>query len=403
MDVFVARQPIFDRRLNIFAYELLFRGGSENNHYDGSSGDLATASVIADSLFVIGLEHLTNDKKAFINFTENTLKRDDIKILPTDKVVVEMLETVEPTQANLQLCKELKAAGFLLALDDFVFAPEFAPFIEIADIIKIDFLNSPPDYIQDIIERYANHKLQFLAEKVETYEQFEHALKLGYSLFQGYFFSKPAIMKGHDIPAHKSTYLKLLSEINRIDYELEDLEAVIQRDVALSYKLLKFINSAAFGFRASIRSIRQTLLLVGKKEISKWLSLLITRTIAEDKPSEIMTSCGVRARFGELIALELNLKDRASDVFLLGLFSRIDALLDQPLSEVIQELPLAEDIKAALLGEENTFGLILKTVNAYEKGNWIEYDNYIARLGNIRSSMPALYMEALKWVRNTSV
>ncbi|MCX7780266.1 MAG: HDOD domain-containing protein [Negativicutes bacterium] len=402
MDVYVARQPIFDRRKNVAAYELLFRGGIAKNCYEANDGDWATRSVIADSFFVIGLDSLTGGKQAFINFTANMLAREDITVLPKDRVVIEILETVEPNETNLAACRRLKQLGFTLALDDFVFDLRYLPFIELADIIKVDFLASDPAYCKAAVSSRHSGRLRFLAEKVETPEQYELAIDLGYSLFQGYFFSKPVIMSGQEIPTYKQAALRLLQEINRPHIEIEDLEAIIRRDVALTYKLLKFINSSAFGLKSSIRSVKQALALLGKREIIKWLSLLTARTIAADKPNELITASLVKARFGELLAREIGLQNRDSDIFLLGLFSGIDALLDRPMDEIIPGLPLADDIKRALLGQHNIFYFMLQSMDAYAAGNWKAYEEYAAHFSADKSLMPRLYLTALKWVHETA-
>ena len=248
MDIFIARQPIFDIRQNVFAYELLYRSGIKNL-YAGINGDQASSEVIGSSFLLFGLENLTMGKKAFINFTRKLLEDEVATLLPKESIVVEVLENVEPDKQMLSACIKLKELGYQLALDDFAYDPRFEPFIDLVDIIKVDFLQTSPQDRAALVQRIGNKNIKFLAEKVETKEDFNQALQAGYSYFQGYFFSKPNIVSGKDITSFKLTYLQLLQEIGKPDLDFDELEETIKRDVALSYKLLRYINSAAFSPR----------------------------------------------------------------------------------------------------------------------------------------------------------
>ena len=398
MEVFVARQPIFDRLQRIFAYELLFRQG-QFNAYSSTDGDKATAHVIVNSLWLIGLNTMTDGKRAFINFTSNLLKDEIVTILPREQVVVEILETVEPTPSVLEACRKLRNMGFLVALDDFVFEPRFEPLMDIADIIKIDFTLTDIAQQQQLIDRCQGTNIKFLAEKVETQEQFHQAMVMGYSYFQGYFFSKPMIVKGHDIPSTKVAGFQMLQEANIRPVELERLERIIHRDVSLSYKLLKFINSPAFGMRSKVNSVRQALALLGTQEVVKWTSLMITRGLALDKPNELVTVSIVRARFCELIIIDIGRKERSADAFLMGLFSLIDALLDRPLSEILDELPVDDDVKEALMGRAGIFRNTYNLVVAYETGDWDTVSRYSKMLKIPEKRLPALHVNSLSWAR----
>ena len=398
MDVFVARQPIFDRLQRIFAYELLFRHG-QTNVYTATDGDKATAHVIVNSLWLIGLNTMTGGKLAFINFTANLLTDEIVTILPREQIVVEILETVEPTPLVLEACRNLRNMGFLVALDDFVFEPRFEPFLDIADIIKIDFTLTNITEQQQLIDRCQGTRIKFLAEKVETQEQFHQALAMGYSYFQGYFFSKPIIVKGQDIPSTKVAGFQMLQEANIRPVELERLERIIQRDLSLSYKLLKFINSPAFGLRSKVSSIRQALALLGTQEVVKWTSLMITRGLALDKPNELVAVSIVRARFCELIITEMGHKERSADAFLMGLFSLMDALLDRPLNEIMAELPVDDDVKEALMGRAGVFRNTYNLVVAYETGDWHTVSRYSTMLKIPEKRLPALHVNSLSWAR----
>lgn len=395
MNVFVARQPILDQRGHLFAYELLFRE-SMDNFFKFQDGDLATSSVTSSSFFLMDINQITMGKPAFINFTSNLLKQGMATLLPRDSVVIEILENVDPDLEIIAACKELKELGYKLALDDFVFRKEYRPLIELADIIKVDF------QCTDIVERLAliqslnKPKVRFLAEKVETFEEFEEAKSIGYSLFQGYYFSRPCVVQGKDIPASKINYLKLLQEISRPDIEIEALEHIIKRDISLTYKLLKFINSSAFGFKSKISSIRQVLTLLGQREFKKWVSVVVLGSISEGKPDALAVQSYVRATFAELLAPKAGLGAQASSIFLMGLFSLIDACLDRPLPDILKELPIEDSIKNALLGYPNIYRDLLELITDYEQGNWKQVSRHALKLRIDEECIPPYYVKALE-------
>lgn len=370
MEIYVARQPIFNINQEVFAYELLYRSGV-NKFYSSLDGDQASSEVITNSFLLIGLETLTRGKKAFINFTKNLLENDVATLLPNEAIVVEILQDIEPDEKTLNACKKLKELGYLLALDDFSYDEKFLPLVDLIDIIKIDFLKTEKKEREAVIQKIGHRSnVSFLAQKVETRNEYIQAMKMGYSYFQGYFFSKPLILTGKDIPSFKIIYLKILQEINKKELDFDRLEEYIKMDVSLSYKLLKFINSLSFGFKTEIRSIKQALVLLGQKELSKWLSLIALKGIGDNKPDELIITTICRARFCELIAPKVGLKHRSSDLFLMGMFSLIDAFLDQQLSDILAELPISDDIKHALLGGKSRFRDVYELIIAYESGDW---------------------------------
>lgn len=396
MDVFVARQPIFDRQQQVYGYELLYRLGTDN-FYPGLDGDRATAEVIANSFLLIGMEPLTCGKRAFINFTGNLLKNEIPVLLPKDSVAIEILENIDVDQSIVDACQKLKRLGYSLVLDDFVLNDKYLPLIKLADIIKIDFLECPSQETMAAIRRFGAKNVRLLAEKVETHEAFKKAYDMGYHYFQGCFFSEPVIVSGSDIPGYKLSYLKMLQEVNLPDFDFDRLEKIIKQDVSLSYKLLKYINSAAFGMRSKIKSIKHALVMLGTLEVKKWANLIILRGLGEDKPDEIMTSSIIRARFGELLAVPLGMKDRSSDLFLMGMFSMISAVIDRPIEDILSELPISEEIKEALTGKEGHYQNIYQLIISYEKANWEVFMAYAGRLGLDSSIVPDLYVQSLTW------
>jgi EAL and modified HD-GYP domain-containing signal transduction protein len=350
------------------------------------------------------MDVVTGGKKAFVNFTGNLIKNKLAHLLPSAILAVEILETVEPEDHVLESCRELKRLGYTIVLDDFVFHPRFQPLVELADIIKIDFLATTPEQRKYIVQRFASFtQIKFLAEKVETQGAFEEAVDIGYAYFQGYFFSKPVIIARKDIPASKLSYLRLLQEIKMNDMDVFRIEKIIKREMSFAYRLLKYINSSAFGFRQKIRSIRQAVVLLGQRELLKWVSLNAMSFIEDNKPPELIATAVIRAYLGELVALRLGLKDVASDIFLMGLFSLIDAILDFPLIDILEELPVSEEVKAALLGEEGVFRDIHELTVSYERADWQGLFHYSEKIGLSEEALPELYLQTLAWVQDIAV
>ncbi|TDI82051.1 MAG: HDOD domain-containing protein [Caldithrix sp.] len=396
MEVFVARQPIFDRKQKVYAYELLFRSGFEQNFFDNSDGDASSKQVLTNSFLSIGMDTMTNGKKAFVNFTRKLLLDQVASIFPKDLMVVEILEDIEPDDEMVSACKKLKDLGYLLVLDDFVFAPGYENLINLVDIIKVDFIQTQGTERGTVIHDVGASRIEYLAEKVETQEDFEQAVDLGYSYFQGYYFSKPQIIAGHDVPAHKLNYLQILNEINQPEVDFDELEKVFKQDLSLSYKLMNYMNSVHFGFKNKIRSIKHALSLLGIDESKKWLSLFALQIIGKDKSEELLSMSLIRANSCEMIAPLIGCKNRASELFLMGLFSMIDALLDQPLEGILAKLPLADDIKKALLGEKNQMGDVFELVVNYEKGDWVNFSEYAARLSVKETELIDIFQMALE-------
>jgi len=394
LETFVARQPIFDRTEKIFAYELLFRESNKNS-CNSVDGDSETADVISNSFLTIGMDTLTGGKRGFINFTANLLKNQIAYSLPKESLGIEILESVEPDEEIILACKELKEAGYLLVLDDFVFETKFWPLIDLVDIIKIDFLATDVHERRNILQRVGSRKIKFLAEKVETREDFVEALQLGYSYFQGYYFCKPVVITGKSIPIFKVNYLRLMEEINNPQVDFERINTFIKGDVSLSYSLLKFINSSVFGFKTKINSIKHALVLLGLTEVRKWASIIVLQNMGEDKPNELIVNSVVRATFAEALARKTAFKEQAPNIFLMGMFSLIDAFLDRPLTDVLSELPLTVEIKRSLLGEDNPIRAFLDLILAYEKADWVNFSVYALKLNIDESEVPSLYLQAL--------
>lgn len=369
MYYYIGRQPIFDRLQNVFGYELLYRSGT-GNFYDALDPDCATSDVITNSILMIGLDTLTRGRRAFVNFTRNLLLNEYASLLPHDQIVVEITEDIEIDDELVKTCRDLKAQGYMLALDDFNYQEKFEPLLGFVDIIKVDFFKTPPGKRRLILDRLKKSKVRFLAEKVESFDEFREAVKMGYTYFQGYFFAKPVVVSGKDIPPLYSTFTQLLQEMNRPDVDIGRLEKILKEDVSLTYKLLRMVNSAAFGLRREITSIRQALMLVGCQDLRKWASLVFLRTVGQDKPDELMVTAITRAHFCETIAPMANMGSFTSDLFLTGLFSLIDVLLEQPMAEVLAKLPVSKEIKGAILNGEPPLGPVLNLIKSYEQADF---------------------------------
>jgi EAL and modified HD-GYP domain-containing signal transduction protein len=288
-------------------------------------------------------------------------------------------------------------------LDDFVYKPQYQPLVNLADIIKIDFRALDAAQRAQYAKRFGGRRQTLLAEKVETHADFEQGLKLGYSYFQGYFFCKPEIIAGKELPAVKANYLRFLQEVNRREVNYDQLEDVIKHELSLSTKLLRYLNSAAMGMRNRLHSIKQALVLLGEKPLRKWASLVATSALGEDKPPELLVTSLTRARFGESLAPVVGYGGRELDLFLMGLFSAMDAMLDQPLDQLIARLPVAEDVSAALLGADTELGRICKLMLALERG---ETDQLAADLQGLRLSLQDIaerYRQAVVWADQVAV
>jgi EAL and modified HD-GYP domain-containing signal transduction protein len=392
---FLARQPILDRNRNLFAYELLFRSGTGNSC---DHPDLEQASVaMLDTSFLIGLQRLTDGQRAFVNCPRDFLLKDFVSLFPPGVVVVELLETIVPDAEVIETCRSLKSRGYLLALDDFEDKIDWAPLVEIADFIKVDFRLTPRVQRHSLAARYAGKGIRMLAEKVETQEEFSEAMKLGYSLFQGYFFCRPEILQERAIPAYKLAYVQLLQTVTTPDFKMEVLASKIKLEPSLTYKLLRYLNSPVFGLRVEIHSVSQALQLLGERELRKWIAVVAVGVLADGKPDELMKIPLVRGRFCELLAPYAGMADQSSDLFLLGLLSVTDAILDQPLDVILEELPVRTDIKEALLEQSVPYRRLLELAMALERADWEKVSAFASSVNMTEEQISELYISAVDW------
>ena len=396
MNVHVARQPIFDKNMNVFAYELLYR--SEEGFNDDKDGNQKTGEVVFNTLVNLGLDNMLGGKKAFINFTKETIDDDLPKMFSNDVLVVEILEDVIPDDTFLEQCRVLKQQGYVLALDDFDSSYSYENVVGLVDIIKVDFLSTTVRERAELIKKYKHHNVKFLAEKVETKDEFEEAIKLGYDYFQGFFFSKPVLVSGNDFRMFNNTYLLLLSELNKAEPSYDLLEDIVKKDFSITFKLLKLVNSAAFYSRNRITTIRHALTMLGFKELKKWFSLLMIRDVGDDQPKELTRMSLIRAKMLEAMIKQTELKQYASEGFLIGLLSLADVILDRRMDEIIVDIPLDEEIIHALYRDPGLFTNLLIVTEKYEKGDWSDIKELIDPYMMEFLDVSNYYLEAIDWV-----
>ena len=394
-DIFVGRQPIYDRGLEVVAYELLFRSG-ESNRAGVVDGDLATSQVLHNTFVEIGLDTIVGCKQAFINFTRDFILQDYTAVFPADRVVIEVLEDIAVDMALITAIRALSTQGYTIALDDFVLRDHLRPLLEVADIVKVDILTLDRPTLQEYVTQLRPYNVQLLAEKVETRDDFDFCRDLGFDYFQGYFLCRPDIVKGQRTPANRLVTLRLLAKLQDPETEFDELEEIISRDVSLSYKLLRLINAAIYSLPKKIESIRQALLLLGTKFITSWVSLIMLTGVS-DKPQELMVTALVRGKMCELLAQAMQQANKEA-FFTIGLFSVLDAMLDTPMPEVLKPLPLAEETSRALLYHEGIGGQTLRCVLAYERGNWDE----VVCPGLDRRCIKETYLQAITWAAEVS-
>ncbi|RIJ67939.1 HDOD domain-containing protein [Rummeliibacillus sp. TYF005] len=410
MEIFIGRQPIFNTNEQVYSYELLYRNGIENNAFPDIDSDIATVELIINSFLSIGFEELSNGKPCFINFTENLLMNDIMEQLNPSQVVIEILEDVPITKGLIKRVKELKAKGYRIALDDFIMQEDSSIYNDLfpyIDIIKVDFIISSVDErekIENRIKKLFPHII-LLAEKVETMEQYIDAIQRGYKLFQGYFFTKPQIIRANDIPANLLQYYRVIALLRVEEPDIDEITEGIEHDIALSYKLMKLINSSSKRSKFKIRSIKQAILHLGLEDLKRWIYILTYRESQKYNPSgaydELMKTSLCRAKMCELLA-KYNNKRNTSEYFLIGMFSLIDALLRRPIKSILMQLPLSDEIVETISGSDTSMQPYLQLTVAVEQMDF-EVVNKIANDLNINiEEVFESFKAANKWTNRIS-
>lgn len=398
-DVFLARQPIFDVNFKVVGYELLYRSSRLNLYEEKQDPDRASASTIMHTLTTFGIEKLTRGRRVFINFTRDMLLSGQAEILPPGAVVVELLEDMLVDSEVLAACRDLRQKGYQIALDDFELTANTQTLLRVADIVKVDFRTTTHSERERIRRASQSRELQFLAEKIETWDEFRTAKDEGYTQFQGYFYSRPEMLRGRGLHVTKMAAVRLMSLAAQPEIDLDAVEELFSREVEYSYRLLRYINSAAFAIRESVRSLRQALVLIGESGIRRFASLLAMTILAADKPHELVVSSMVRARMCELIASHVETEHPRGSYFMTGLFSSLDALLDQPMDAATAELALAPEIREALLGEPGHLKSALDLTKALELADWDQADRHARDLGLSVDGAANTVWDALSWAQ----
>jgi c-di-GMP-related signal transduction protein len=388
----VARQPILDLRSKVHGYELLFRDGPVAA-FQGDS-EFATRTMV-DNTVMFGLGRLTGGLPAFVNCTAEALTGDFIRMLPASMTVLEILETVDPTQDLINACRELKAAGYRLALDDFVWKPEFGALMEIADYIKVDFTLSGPSERRDLFTRLSGAAVALVAEKVETQEQYQQARDEGFKLIQGYYFCRPTLLENRMVPPNRLSQLEILRLLQDEKVDLQELAQEVKRDASLTYRLLQLINSPVCAMRQEVRSVQAALIAVGEATFRRLATLAIASRLNEGQPPELLRMAFVRARFCELAARAGGMEH--SEQYLLGLVSLLPAMLRIPMSELAPKLPLREEVRQALLGVKVPERCLLCWLEAHERGDWTTCDMIVERRALNVSNLMCCYEQAVIW------
>jgi c-di-GMP phosphodiesterase len=390
----IGRQPIFDDKQCVIGYELLYRhrGSAFSSVTDG---DQATSQIIVNSFWEMGLGKVVGAHKAFVNVTRNFLIHSDLLPPPGNQLVLEILEDILVDSEITAAVRDLKKRGYVIALDDFTYHPDLTPLMELADIVKLDVLGLDEPQLREQLAILRGYPFKLLAEKVETPEMFDLCRNLGFDYYQGYFLCRPRVLSGRRMPANRVNAMRMMAKLQRPELDIKGLEELVSQDPTMSYKLLRYINSAAFSPGKKIDSIHHAIVYLGEREIRRWANL-IALTGIDDKPEELITTALIRARMCELLsdAVRTGNKDSA---FIVGLFSTLDALMDQPIDAVLELLPLSPEISDALRNHTGPYAGLLDAAIAHERGEW----DSVEATGIDQEQISSAYLDALEWAELT--
>jgi c-di-GMP-related signal transduction protein len=392
---YVARQPILTSSEQVFGYELLFRDGMED-YFQGGDLDAASRSTV-DTSMLMGLDILCDGRRAFINCTRDTLLKDYVTLLPSNQAVAEIVNSVLVDDLVEAACIRLKRGGYTIALDDFVVDDPRAALARFADIIKLDVKTTSVEERAVMLKRYNTPVCRMLAKTVETREEFSACKKAGFSYFQGYFFRKPELLHAREIPKNRVNYLRLLQAISYDDLELNEIDQIIKGEASLCYRLLRYLNSAAFGFSSEIHSVRHGLSILGEREVRRWVRMVATLGAGQDKPSDLVLSAMVRARYCELLGAKI--PHGESDLFLVGLLSLMDAILEIPMGVVLEGISLDRETRAVLLGQKSQLDPVYRLMISQELADWSRLSELCAQLRLPESIATECHWKAMQWAR----
>lgn len=393
--MYIARQPIFKTNLEVFGYELLFRASEKDTVFGGASSAQATASVMT-GVYESGIDTITNGKKAFVNFDGNLLRGEYPELLSPDFLVIEVLEDVIVDEELIEKIAHIKSKGYKIALDDFVEDPEKYPLMPYADIIKYDLILTPLEKIKPVIDSGILKGKILLAEKIESEDIFLKARDMGFKLFQGFFFSKPSIvMRSSMRKTPKVQYLRIINELQEEEPSYQHIAEIVEQDVDLAYRLMRIVSTRAGD--DLVYSIKRALTYMGLKEIEKWINILMIQDLGSHKPKELTSLSLVRSKFAEQLAKDSVLKHNKFEASMLGLFSTLDAMLDEQMSEALEDISIPESIKLALLEKKGDLSPLYELILSYEMANFESAAQYAKTLNIDNHPLDNYYMESIKW------
>lgn len=395
---FVARQPILTRDEQVFGYELLFRDGVEN-YFRAKDLEAAARSTL-DSSLLLGLDVLCGGRRAFVNCTRDVLVRDFLMLLPSNQTVAEILECVEPDDQVLAACQRLKENGYMIALDDFAENDPRAKLTDFADIIKVDVRRTTPEQRVAMVKQYGPWRCRMLAEKVETWQEFIETRNAGFLYFQGFFFQHPEIVATKEIPVNQMSYLRMLQAVAQTELDHKEIENVIKSEASLCYRLLRYMNSVAFSLSTEVHSVRHALSLLGEREVRRWVRLIAMIGAGKNKSSELVLTALVRARFCELLSPKVPHGD--SDLFFMGLLSVMDALLELPMTRIVEMIPLDHEMKTVLSGGVSILRPVYQLMLARESGEWEQAIALQKQLLLNEEDVAQFYWQAMQWAKEMS-
>ncbi len=396
MDIYVARQPIFDTEYNVIAYELLYRNGLENS-FDGSvAGNVATSIVLTNTFLTFGIDKLLEGKMAFVNFDKHLILSGVAELLDKDKVIIELLEDIVPNEQFIQKIVDLNEKGYSCALDDYVDGYKYPRLIDACKIIKVDFIHNTREGIMKLTRELKQQGKLLLAEKIETKEEYEWARSIGYEYFQGYYFSRPLMEKRKTFSDSALQYIRLMNELAENEPSISKISKIIEVDVSLTYKLLKLVNSS-LGISQEITSVQHAIALLGLKSFRGWLSLAMVQNIGESKISELLKYSLMRSFMLNKIASATPFSFFRDEMVILGTLSVIDALLEMDMTTILESLPLSDAVNQTLKGHTTMFSDCYNLVLCYEKGEFLEAEEYAKAAGYPYRLMSEHYIEAVRY------
>lgn len=396
MEIFLARQAIYNINMEVVGYEILYRSSNENK-FDPTIGEERATYMVIQNIATFGLGELTNSKDTFINFPQKALENNIGTLLPRDTTIIEVLESVEPTLDVISNLIYIKSLGYRIALDDVSDWKSIIPYLDIVDIVKVDMKTTDLKKRKEIIDFVKDKKIIILAEKIETKEELEECKKLGFTHFQGFLFSKPDMLLGNDVSLRNITIYRLLIELIKNDVNVEYIDSIMKTDLLLTYKFLRFINSAYFSFVQEVSSIKQAIMLVGRNEMRKWLSVIALTQMDTGACEEYANNTIIRAKFCELVAENLDISIDASSSFLVGLFSEINLLIQKEMESIVKELPFKSEVKEALIEKDNIYRNIYLLCKNYENFESKDFTKYCKKVNIPEEKIGKLYLKAIEW------